>query len=88
MQHFVNQNVFFQPLPSAFMCEDVDKMCAVNLTNDSPSKRHQVIKVMNMFRSCFWVLDKLQLFKLIQKVYNLICYFIPFLFFFSNESTC
>ena len=35
-------------------------MCAVNLTNDSPSKRHQVIKVMNMFRSCFWVLDKLQ----------------------------
>ena len=56
-------------------------MCAVNLTNDNPSKRHQVVKVMNMFRSCFWVLDKLQLFKLIQNVYNFICYFVRFLFF-------
>ena len=37
------------------------KMCAVNLTNDNLSKRHQVIKVIKMLRSCFWVLDKLQL---------------------------
>ena len=54
MQHFVDQNVFFQSLPSAFMCEHVDKdVCAVTLTNDNPSKRHQVVKVIKMFPSCF-----------------------------------
>ena len=25
VKHFVTQNIFFQSLPSAFMCEDVDK---------------------------------------------------------------
>ena len=60
------------------------KMCAVDLTNDNPSKRHQIMKVIKMFRSCFWVLVELKLIihDLYKKYNNLICYFIRCAFFF------
>ena len=73
MQHFVNQNIFFSfhylQLSCVKMCL---KMCAV----DSPSKRHQIMKVIKMFRSCFLVLVKLKLI-----IHALICYFIRCAFF-------